>query len=155
MQNVDLVQVRVSVENWLRQYTNNLELFRSPIPYAQIASSVGFSEDSIRSVIANPKLIYAVFQHTFKGKRTPSKPFALYPCDRQHCVLDWEYPLVTALERWFKARGYDARQELGSPRDISALKKVFLLLLFQVVAIWLTYGRTKHPQIVAIFGLLR
>lgn len=123
-QNNDLAQTRLVLNNWLQKYTDNLEYFRNPVPYAQIAHEIGLPEDMIREVIEISKdPIYALFRHTFKGKQTSSKPFAIYPCDHKHCLLDWEYPLVTAFEQWFKVHGYDAKQELGCTSDIAALKK--------------------------------
>lgn len=123
MQNTDLALARISLNIWLKKYTNNLEYFRTPISYNQIAHEIGLPEDTIREVVsASEEPIYALFEHTFQGKQTSSKPFALYPCDHKYCTLDWEYPLVTALEQWFKARNYDTKQELGSSSDIAALK---------------------------------
>lgn len=124
MQNTDLAHARLSLNIWLQKYTNNLEYFRNPISYTQIAHEVGLPEDTVREVVsASGEPIYALFQHTFQGKQTSSKPFAIYPCDYKYCTIDWEYPLVTALEQWFKVRSYDTKQELGSPSDIAALKK--------------------------------
>lgn len=122
---------RRRIDKWLAFQAGNLERFRNLLPYAQIAAETGLSIEVVRDAVVTADLpLYALFVHIFKGKTRPSKPFALYGYDREHCLLDWEGSLAAGLKKFFADHGYYALREVGTEADIAHLRS--LGTLFQL-----------------------
>ncbi len=108
------VTVRERLATWLGSQSRSLASFSEPVLYAYLAEQIGAQPEEVRAAVCTEgPPVYALFEHLWQGRWSPSKPFALYGYDSNHCVLDWEISLVAGFAQWLTAQGYVAVREFG------------------------------------------
>lgn len=66
------------LSRWLATHDAKLGRFRHPVPLSEVSQELGESADRIRTVLSDsPELIYHVWEHTYRGRVSRSKPYCL------------------------------------------------------------------------------
>jgi hypothetical protein len=109
---------------WLKAQHNRLERFKSPVPLTEISREVQETpQDILNFVHQFNKPIYHTWDHLYRGKLTPAKPYCLHLSGNSHACLDWEDSVVGAVEALLKLRNYTCLREIGNAEHLSRLCK--------------------------------